>query len=222
MAERTYTDYLRDHAYGTVFAGYYAREGGPLKGPDKLTRYQWSPEFEERMLAAYRGMFWGAHPDPVFIRAMKNRLLQGAFRYTTLHNQRNSMADLDHFGQVPRRLRIYLDTGNQEFLVDAANFCLTTLEVGWWPPRDRALKLVRFRSPITEELDSSTNERARWTLAARAALRLAGRIATMEVIPGGEFHRIAALAAYEWTRGGHPDRHFESANEANGIHMTSG
>lgn len=67
---------------------------------DELQRTEWSPAFE---------------------RLMRNRLLMGAFRYGRLHEPH---AAHDNVRSAIARLRRYLDDGNQEHLVDAANLCL--------------------------------------------------------------------------------------------------
>jgi len=221
MPMKKTTDHIRDHMFEGILAGYYISNHS-IPGPERLTREQWSADFERKMRAEYRRLIG---PPPIafnedFVKGMKNRLLQGAFRYTLMRVQRRTKVDYDHFAEIPKRLRLYLETGNGEFLLDVANFCLTTLEVGWWPPRSRDLpptigrriRMVKF----WEE---------RWCTGARRALNLAGKMydhmAEDRPISAADLYSIAALCAYEWTLCGHPRWKFESANESTGTHMGS-
>jgi hypothetical protein len=63
-----------------------------------LKKKQWSEEFE---------------------RLMRNRLILGRFRYGEVSASRYPSAKM-----AIRRLHLYLQTGNKEFLVDAANLAL--------------------------------------------------------------------------------------------------
>lgn len=56
-----------------------------------------------------------------FVALMHNRLLVGGFRYgvNRLKNQRR----YNNIRSAQERLELYLETGNQEHLVDAANLC---------------------------------------------------------------------------------------------------
>jgi hypothetical protein len=65
----------------------------------EVARTQWSYEFE---------------------RLMRARLLMGYFRYGAI----GSVKPYDNISSAMRRLRLYLETGNQENLVDAANLCM--------------------------------------------------------------------------------------------------
>jgi hypothetical protein len=75
---------------------------------EDLRRSEWSEEFE---------------------RLMRNRLIQGAYRYRTLQQRREGSGRCDNIGSAIRRLRLYLKDGNLEHLVDAANLCLVEFEV---------------------------------------------------------------------------------------------
>jgi hypothetical protein len=55
-----------------------------------------------------------------FVELMRNRLTQGYFRYAPLHEGR----PYDNVKSAQHRLKLYLETGNQEHLVDVANLCL--------------------------------------------------------------------------------------------------
>jgi len=65
----------------------------------EIRRSQWSADFASKMLA---------------------RLVQGYFRYGEVRNQ----IRYDSVGSAIKHLNAYLETGNQEHLVDAANFCM--------------------------------------------------------------------------------------------------
>lgn len=76
----------------------------PLRPPlAELRRTQWSTKFE---------------------RLQRNRLLIGAFRYSTVAEQKLSSNRFDNIGSAISRLEKYLQTGNQEHLVDVANLCM--------------------------------------------------------------------------------------------------
>ena len=73
----------------------------------KLRYSEWSPEFEQ---------------------LMRHRLLMGAFRYGKLHAI--GKAKYDRPSDIIRRIKDYIETGNVENLVDAANLCLLEFEEG--------------------------------------------------------------------------------------------
>lgn len=54
-----------------------------------------------------------------FVRTMKNRMLVGYFRYGPVADD-----DSNYVVRALKRVREYLRTGNQEMLVDAANFLM--------------------------------------------------------------------------------------------------
>lgn len=65
---------------------------------------------------------------------MRNRLILGAIRYETLATKRASVyAKYDNTASAYSRLRLYEETGNTEYLVDAANFCLIEFTAGKHP-----------------------------------------------------------------------------------------
>ncbi len=68
---------------------------------EALSTSQWSPEFE---------------------RLMRNRLIMGAIRYGRFHKP--GKAKYDRVASIIRRIQAYSQTGNQEYLVDAANEAL--------------------------------------------------------------------------------------------------
>lgn len=77
---------------------------------DELRKTEWSKEFEERM---------------------RNRLVMGAFRYGKLGA--SGKRKFDRVGDSIRRLEAYIETGNQEYLVDVANLCLAEYVEGNHP-----------------------------------------------------------------------------------------
>ena len=78
------------------------KDAFPKKNPplEELRETEWSPEFET---------------------LMRNRLIMGAIRYGTLKDNKGTY---DHGAEAERRLQMYLETGNLEYMVDVANFCL--------------------------------------------------------------------------------------------------
>lgn len=57
----------------------------------------------------------------LFIELMNNRMRQGYFRYG--RNEENEPAKLKYFDHIIKCLQQYKNSGNQEYLVDAANTC---------------------------------------------------------------------------------------------------
>jgi len=87
-------------------------EAEPAKMPDldEIKRRQWNDEF---------------------IELMKNRFVVGAFRYGFFGSQRH----YDHMEAIERKARLYRETGNDEFLVDIANYALAEFTVGVHPTK---------------------------------------------------------------------------------------
>lgn len=80
-------------------------------------------------LDALRGTEWSRE----FETLMRNRLVMGRFRYAPVHSAEKCAKD--NIGAAQKRLRLYLETGNVEHLVDAANLCLIEFEHGNHPER---------------------------------------------------------------------------------------
>ena len=79
---------------------------------EELRRTEWSVRFEE---------------------LMRNRLIQGAFRYKRLRDP--AKADYDFPASARAALDRYCQTGNMEELVDAANCCLLAFAIGRHPTK---------------------------------------------------------------------------------------
>lgn len=79
---------------------------------EELKRSEWSAEFE---------------------RLMRNRLIMGAIRYGRL--KAPGKPQYDRVASAIKRLAKYQETGNQEFLVDAANLCVLEFEEGIHPKK---------------------------------------------------------------------------------------
>jgi hypothetical protein len=80
----------------------------------KLELTEWSPEFE---------------------RLMRNRLLMGALRYGVLEEKRKRTKPWDLMGAVEKKIALYHETGNTEYLVDIANYCLLEFVCGKRPDK---------------------------------------------------------------------------------------
>ena len=57
-----------------------------------------------------------------FERLMRNRLVMGAYRYGRL--QPGKKPRYDRIKEMKRRIELYVKTGNQEYLIDIANFAM--------------------------------------------------------------------------------------------------
>lgn len=71
-----------------------------------LKKSEWSEEFE---------------------KLMRNRLIMGAFRYGKMVHDSEELKKKPPYNRVAsieKRLKLYSETGNKEYLVDCANLCL--------------------------------------------------------------------------------------------------
>ena len=66
---------------------------------------------------------------------MRNRLLMGAMRYGTLAEKRKRKIKWDLMGAIESKIKLHHETGNDEYLVDIANYCLLEFEVGDHPKK---------------------------------------------------------------------------------------
>ncbi len=80
-------------------------------------------------LAALRRSEWSHR----FERLQRNRLLMGAYRYGCLHAQ--GKPEYDRCADIKRRIDTYIEDGNLEHLVDAANLAMLEFEEGKHPHR---------------------------------------------------------------------------------------
>jgi len=101
MAKRV-NDHIRDRLLSGVIS---SPVGDKAESHNDLCRTEWSPEFEQ---------------------LMRNRLLIGRFRYGRM--DRVEQRNYDRIGSAIARLKRYQETGNLEFVVDAANLCLMEFE----------------------------------------------------------------------------------------------
>jgi len=82
---------------------------------DELEKTEWSNNFEQ---------------------LMRNRLMLGAFRYGRLSPQ--NQPKYNRVESIKRRVDLYSETGNLEYLVDAANFAMVEFIEGKHPLRHMA------------------------------------------------------------------------------------
>lgn len=68
-----------------------------------------------------------------FENLMRNRLLMGAFRYGLLRAKGEQGYDL--IASMRRRIELYNETGNLEYMVDVANLAMLEFE---WPSKRNA------------------------------------------------------------------------------------
>lgn len=101
---RRVADHIRAHALEAV--GYVER----LPPPAELAATEWSSDFE---------------------RYMRNRMIQGAFRYGRFDAE--GKGQTDNCAGMIKRLALYLDTGNTEHLVDVANIAMIEFVHGVHP-----------------------------------------------------------------------------------------
>ncbi len=108
---KTQTQHIREHLLACL--GYTA-PAVRMPSLSQLTATEWSPRFEQ---------------------LMRNRLLMGAFRYGQFADGAETKAPYDLVGAVRRKIGSYAETGNTEYLVDAANYLLLEFEFGQHPSR---------------------------------------------------------------------------------------
>lgn len=88
-----------------------------------LNLWRWKcglPEIEPKTLPPLKSLRkseWSSK----FESYMRNRLVMGAFRYGLLSDDRKKFNRMDH---CIKKIKEYKKTGNQELLVDIANFCM--------------------------------------------------------------------------------------------------
>ena len=63
-----------------------------------------------------------------FEKLMRARLVMGALRYGTLSEKRIKGKRWDLIEPIRKKVELYEQTGNTEYLVDAANYCLLAFE----------------------------------------------------------------------------------------------
>lgn len=59
----------------------------------------------------------------------------GALRYGTMEQKRKRAVPWDLVGAIKKKLELYDATGNLEYMVDIANYCLLEFEFGSHPKR---------------------------------------------------------------------------------------
>lgn len=79
-----------------------------------LTKTEWSPQFE---------------------KLMRNRLIMGAMRYGKLKDKRKHPGKWNLVGAIKSKIKLWHQTGNDEYLVDIANYCLLEFECGNHPQK---------------------------------------------------------------------------------------
>lgn len=104
--------YLRERLL--IRAGLGAPPPKPRYKLADLERSEWSPRFEQ---------------------LMRNRLLMGALRYGLLETKRRIGHKWNLTGAIESKLARYRETGNTEYLVDIANYCLLEFECGHHPAK---------------------------------------------------------------------------------------
>lgn len=108
---KTVTAYIREHLLSRVgVVGPAPR----LPALQELAATEWSSRFEQ---------------------LMRNRLIMGAIRYGRFRDGAKTKATYDLVGAVRGKVELYAKTGNAEYLVDAANYCLLEFEFGTHPRR---------------------------------------------------------------------------------------
>lgn len=69
--------------------------------PDEIRKTEWSPLFE---------------------KLMRNRLAMGIFRYGPIATQ--NLGSYDMPAEAIKRIELFINTSNLEYLIDAANICM--------------------------------------------------------------------------------------------------
>jgi hypothetical protein len=83
-------------------------------------------------------------------RLMRNRLVFGSIRYGLLHDPHKPV--YDRLNSIIQRAKLYMTTGNDEYLVDVANLALLEFEEGKHPKK-------HFKS-IDDDVHVKTKEKS--------------------------------------------------------------
>lgn len=97
---KTITEFIRERLLNGITLN-------PVLSLSKLRKTEWSHRFE---------------------RYQRNRLLMGAYRYGLFNDLQK--VPYDRCRGISDRLKLYLDTGNKEYLVDIANLAMLEFEEG--------------------------------------------------------------------------------------------
>lgn len=97
---RTVTEHIRRHALEWVGVHDAAKAAPSI---DELRMTEWAPEFE---------------------RLMRNRLVVGGMRYARFNDPRKGWPHRDNWAWLVKKLELYEQTGNAEYLVDIANYAM--------------------------------------------------------------------------------------------------
>jgi hypothetical protein len=184
---------------------------------DQLRWMQWDDTFERGMLASLKRVEWIGDKIPSvavaeMIQLMKNRFIQGAFRYTPLPDQVAVKTDYDQCGEIMRRYSNYAATLNSEMLVDAANFCLSSHKVGWYPQLSNKESLGVLDDLDRDDFSGSCLDGLNWAINTEW---------TRYKETGSRFslYDVAAMLALEWEFGDRPGRIFHSHDGDGAMHM---
>ena len=213
MAKKRVLDHIRDSVLSRTAL---MPEWKIPKDPKVIAAVQWDQEFETNMRAAlHRAAPWAGNPgDEHFLECledliskMRGGLTMGIFRYVPLLDQRKVRTDYDQVGQIIARFRVFEETGNREYLADAANFCLATNRVSWYPVQTDAKVPKRYWTTYWPYVQTGKLAKMMHHLYARYV-----KTGSSEALP-----LMAAYCALEWAYTEHPDAHFERVDD--GMHM---
>jgi len=70
---------------------------------------------------------------PAFEKAQRERLIMGAFRYGLNFTGNQNKSNYDRISSIIKRAELYKETGNDELLVDIANFAMLEFGEGIHP-----------------------------------------------------------------------------------------
>lgn len=68
-----------------------------------------------------------------FIKLMTNRMVLGTFRYGKWQDNKKNNVKIDRISSIRKRLDIFEETGNSEYLVDIANLAMIEFEISDHP-----------------------------------------------------------------------------------------
>jgi hypothetical protein len=68
-----------------------------------------------------------------FIDLMTNRMVLGTLRYGRWQDNKKNKVKYDRVGSIRKRLDLFEQTGNSEYLVDIANFAMIEFEISDHP-----------------------------------------------------------------------------------------
>lgn len=96
-----------------------------------------------------------------FVELMTNRMVMGTLRYGRWQDNKKNGTRYDRVGSIRKRLQLFEETGNSEYLVDIANFAMIEFEISdhpnlhFSPKDDDGEHVKRINHEFIEKMNST-------------------------------------------------------------------